>query len=145
MYRCESWTIKKAEHWRVDAFELCYCTRRLRVPWSARRSNQSILKGISLEYSLEGLMLKLQYFGYLMRKQPIHWKRLWCWERLKAGEGGDRGWDGLTASLTQWSWVWANSRRCWRTGKPGVLQSIGSQRVGHDWATEQHQRYILIL
>ena len=66
-----------------------------------------------------------------------HWKRLWCWERLKAGgEGGDRGWDGWMASPTQWTWVWASSRGWWWTGKLGVLQSMGSQRVGHDWATE---------
>ena len=63
-----------------------------------------------------------------------------CWERLKAGqEGDDRGWDGWMASLTQWTWVWSSSRRWWRTGKPGVLQSMGSQRVGHDWVTEQWQ------
>ena len=68
MYRCESWTIKKAEHWRIDAFELWCWRRLLRVPWTARRSNQSILKEISPEYSLEGLMLKLQYFGHLMRR-----------------------------------------------------------------------------
>jgi len=66
-----------------------------------------------------------------------HWKRPWCWERLKAeGEGDDRGWDGWMASLTQWIWVWASSGNWWRTGKPGMLQSMGSQRVGHDWATE---------
>ena len=67
MYGCESWTVKKAEHQRIDAFELWYWRRLLRVPWTARRSNQSILKEISPEYSLEGLMLKLQYFGYLMQ------------------------------------------------------------------------------
>ena len=138
MYWCESWTIKKAERWRTDAFEL-WCWRRLfRVPWMARRSNQSILKEISPEYSLEGLMLKrkLQYFGYMMQ-ELTHWKRPWCWERLRAGvEGDDRGWDGWMASLTRWTWVWASSRSWWWTGKPGVLQSMGSQRVGHNWATE---------
>ena len=72
--------------------------------------------------------------------KPTHWKRPWCWERLKAGgEGGDRGWDGWMASPTRWTWVWANSGRRWRTGKPGVLQSMESQRVRHDWATEQQQ------
>ena len=71
-------------------------------------------------------------------EEPTHWKRLWCWERLKAGgEGGNRGWDGWMASQTQLKWVWANSRRWWWTGKPGVLQSMGSQRVRHNWATEQ--------
>ena len=71
-------------------------------------------------------------------KEPTHWKRSWCWERLRAGgEGDDREWDGWMASLTQWTWVWANSGRQWRRGKSGMLQSLGSQRVGHDWATEQ--------
>ena len=109
---CESWTIKKAEHWRIDAFELWFWRRLLRVPWTAKRSNQSILKEISPEYSLEGLMLKLklQYFGHLMRRM-IHLKRPWYWEGLKAGgEGDDRGRDGWMASPTQWTWVWVNSR-----------------------------------
>ena len=70
-----------------------------------------------------------------------HWKRLWSWERSMAGEeGGNRGWDGWMASLTQWTWAWATSRRLWRTGKPGVPHSMGSQRVRHDWATEQQQQ-----
>ena len=74
-------------------------------------------------------------------KELTHWKRPWCWERWKAeGEGDDRGWDGWMASLTQWTWVWANSRSWWWTGKPGVLQSMGSQRVGHDWVTELNWR-----
>ena len=113
MYGCESWTIKKAECRRIDAFELWCWRRLLRVPWTAGRSNQSILKERSPEYSLEGLMLKwkLQYFDHLC-EEPTHWKRPWCWERLKAGgEGEDRGWDGWIASLTQWLWVWANSGR----------------------------------
>ena len=134
MYGCESWTIKKAEHWRIDAFELWCWRRLLRVPWTARRSNQSILNEMSPEYLLKGLMLKLklQYFGHL-----THWKRPWCWERLKAGgEQDDRRWDGWMASPTQWTWVWAISRSWWWTGRPGVLQSVGSQRVKHDWATE---------
>ena len=108
MYGCESWTIKKAECQRIDAFEL-WCWRRLsRVPWTARRSNQSILKEINSEYSLEGLMLKLklQYFGHLMRRTDSM-EKSWCWERLKAGgEGDDRGWDGWMASPTGWTWVW---------------------------------------
>ena len=105
MYRCKSWTIKKAEHLRIDAFEL-WCWRRLmRVPWTVRRSNQSILKEISLDYSLEGLMLKLklQCFGHLIRKTDSFEKTL-CWERLKVGrEGNDRGRDGWMVSLTQWN------------------------------------------
>ena len=141
MYRCESWTVKKAEHWRIDAFEL-WCWRRLsRVLWTARRSDQSILKEISPGYSLEGLMLKLklQYFGHFMRRvdslEKTHWKN--CWEGLGAGgEGDDRGWDGWMASPTRWTWVWVNSRSWWWTGRPGMLQFMGSQRVGHNWATE---------
>jgi len=111
MYGCESWPIKKAESQRIDAFEL-WCWRRLwRVPWTGRWSNQSILKEISRECSLEGLMLKLklQYFGHLMWRLT-HLKRPWCWERLRAGGEGDyRGWDGWMASWTQWTWVWVNS------------------------------------
>ena len=104
--------IKKAEHQRINAFKL-WCWKRLSgVPWTARRSNQSILKEINPEYSLEGLMLKLklQYFGHLMW-ESAHYKRLCCWERLKAGgEGDDRGQDGWMESLTQWTWVWGSSR-----------------------------------
>ena len=108
MYECESWTIKKAECQRIDAFELWCWRRLLRVPWTARRSNQSILKEINSAYSLEGLMLKmkLQYFGHLMRRTDSM-EKSWCWERLKAGgEWDDRGWDGWMASPTGWTWVW---------------------------------------
>ena len=134
MYRCESWTIKKAEHWRIDAFGLWYWRRLLRVAWTARGSNQSILKEISPEYSLEGLMLKLklQYFHLMWRTDSF--ERPWCWERLKAGrEGDDRGWDGWMASLTQWTWVWVNSGSWWWTGRSGKLQSMRLQRVRHEW------------
>ena len=137
IYGCEVWTIKKAECWRVDAFELCW-KRLLRVPWTAKRSNQSILKEISPEYSLEGQRLKLK-FQYLATwwEELTYLKRPWCWERLKVGgEGDNRGWDGWMASQTQWTWVWVNSGSWWWTRRPGVLQSMGSQRVGHDWATE---------
>ena len=128
MCGCESWTIKKAEHWRIDAFELWCWRRLLRVPWTARRSNQSILKEISPECSLEGLILKLklQYFGHLMQRAESLEKTLML-ERLRAGgEGDDRGWDGWMASPTQWRWVWINSRSWWWTGRPGVLRFIGS-------------------
>ena len=109
-----------------------------RVPWTPRRSNHWVLKEINPEYSLEGLMLKLkfQYFGHLIPRTNS-FERPWCWERLKAGgEGDNRGWDGWMASLTQWTWVWASSGWWWWTGKPGVLQSMRSQRPRHDWATE---------
>ena len=113
MYGCESWTIKKAEGWRIDAFELRGWRRLLRVPWTARRSNQFILKEINLEYSLKDWC-----WGWNSNtlatwfEELTHWKRPWCWEKLKAGgEGNDRGWDSWMASLTQWTWVWANSRR----------------------------------
>ena len=123
--------IKKAEHWRIDAFELWSWRRLLRVLWTARRSKQSILKKISPEYSLEGLMLKLklQYFGHLMWRMT-HLKRPWCWERLKAGgEGDNREWDGWMALPTQWTWIWVNSGFCWWTGGSGVLQSMGSAEL----------------
>ena len=110
----------------------------MKVPWTARRSNQSILKEISPGCSLEGLMLKLklQYFGHLTQR-VTHWRRPWCWEGLGAGgEGDDRGCDGWMASLTRWTWVWVNSESWWWTGRPGMLQFMGLQRVGHDWATE---------
>ena len=127
MYGCENWTIKKAEHSRIDAFELWYWRRLLRVSWTARRSNQSILKEISPAYSLEGLMLKLNTLATWC-EEPTLWKRPWCWERVKAGrEGDNRGWDGWMASPIQWTWVWASSGRWWMTGKPGVLHSMGWQ------------------
>ena len=139
MYGCESWTIRKAEHWRIDAFELWCWRRLLRVPWTARRSNQSILKEISPEYSLVGLMLKLklQYFGHLMWRTDSLEKTLMLGKiEGSRGEGDNRGWVGWMASWTQWTWVWASSGSWWRTGKPGVLQSMGLQRVEHDWVTE---------
>ena len=112
MYGCENWTIKKAECWRIDAFELWCWRRLLRVPWTTRRSNQFILKEISPEYSLEGLMLKLklQYFSLVMLRANS--KKTLMLGRLRAGgEGDDRGWDGWMVSLTWWTWVGASSRR----------------------------------
>ena len=144
MYGCESWTIKKAEHRRNDAFELWYWRRLLRVPWTARRSNQSILKEISAEYSLEGLMLKLklQYFGHLMWRTDTLEKTL----MLGKIEGGrSRGRQRMRwwmTSLNQRTWVWVDSGS-WRwTGRPGVLQCMVLQRVGHDWATELNQKML---
>ena len=137
MYGHESWTIKKAEHRRIDDFELWCWRRLLRVPWTASRFSQSILKEISPGCSLVGLMLKLklQCFGHLMQWTDLFEKTL-ILERLKAGEGDDRGWDDWVASLTQWTWIWVNTGCWWWRGKPGVLQSMGSQRIGHDWATQ---------
>ena len=138
MYGCERWTIKKVEHWRIDAFELLCWRRLLRVPWTARRSNQSILKEISPEYSLEELMLKLKlhYFGHLMGRTDSFEKTL----MLGKIEGGRRrgqqrmSWlDGITNVMDM---SLSRLRGLWWTGKPGVLQSMGSQRVGHDWVTE---------
>ena len=137
MYGCESWTVKRAEWWRIDAFELWCWRRLLRVPWTARRSNQSILKEIGPGCSLEGLMLKLklQYFGHLMRRVDSLEKTLMLGGirgRRRRGRQRMRCW---MASPTQWTWVWVN-RSWWWTGSPGVLQFMGSQRVGYDWATE---------
>ena len=108
MYGCESWTIKKAECRRIDAFELCCWRRLLRVPWTTRRSNQCILKEISPECSLEGLMvkLKLQYFGHLMWGTDSFEKTLMLGKIEAERRRGDRGWDCWMASLMRWTWVW---------------------------------------
>ena len=135
------WELDHKEGWalKIQCFQTVVLKKTiLRVPWMTRISNQSILMEINPEYSLEGLILKLklQYFGHMMWRSD-HWKRPWFWERLKAGgEVDDRGWDGQMDSLTRWTWVWAISRSMWWTGKPGVLQFMGSQRVRHNWATE---------
>ena len=138
MFGCDSWTVKKAECRRIDAFGLRWWRRLLRVPWTARRSNQSILKEISPGISLEGMMpkLKLQYFGHLMRRVDSLEKTL-----MLGGIGGRRrrGWQNEVAGWRHWldghesewtpgSWWW--------TRRPGVLQFMGSQRVRHKWATE---------
>ena len=132
-YGCESWTMKKAECRKIDAFELCCWRRLLRVPWTARRSNQSILKEISPEYSLEGWCWSWNSNTLATWCEELtHWKSPWCWVRWKVEEGDDRGWDGWMASSIQWTWVWVNSRSWGWTGRPGVLQSMGLKRVGHD-------------
>ena len=150
MYGCESWTIKKAECQRIDAFELWCWRRLLTVPWTARRSNQSILKEISPGCSLEGLILKLklQYSACHLMQTADHLTRPWCWGGWGLGaeeEGDDRGWDGWMASPTQWTWVWVNFGSWWWTGRPGVLRFMGSQRVGHNWGTELNWYYHLVL
>ena len=124
MYRCESWTIKKAERRRIDIFELQCWRRLLRVPWTARRSNQSILKEISPECSLEGLMLKFQYFGHLMRRSWLIWKdsdagKGWRQEEMGTTEDEMVGWHHWLNGL-----FWVTSRIWWWTGRPGMLQSM---------------------
>ena len=138
MYGCENWIVKKAEHWRIDAFELWCWRRLLRVPWTAKRSNQSILKEISPGCSLERLMLKLklQYYGHLMRRADSFEKTLMLGKiesRRRRRQQRMRWLDGITDSMDMGlgglgSWWW--------TGRPGMLQFMGSQRVRHDWATE---------
>ena len=138
MYGCECWTVKKAERQRIDDFELCCWRRLLRVPWTARRSNHSILKEIIPEYSLEELMLKLmlQYFGHLMQRTDSLEKTLMLGKiegRRRRGWQRTRWLDGITESMGMslsklGSWWW--------TGKPSVLQSMGSQSVGYNWETE---------
>ena len=136
MYGCESWAIKKAEGWRIDGLEL-WCWRRLLSPLDCKEIEPVNPKGnqpwifIGRTNTEAGALI-------LWPPDAKRWftgKRPWFWETLRAGgEGDDRGWDGWMASATQWTWVWANSRRWWRTGKRGVLQSMGSERVGHsEW------------
>ena len=133
MYGCENWTVKKAECWRIDAFKLWCWRRLLRVPWTARRFNQSISPGWSLEAMM--LKLKLQYFGHLMQRVDSLEKTLMLegiGSRRRRGRQRMRWLDGITDSMD----VWVNSGSWWWTGRPGVLQFLGSQRVGHNWATE---------
>ena len=130
MYRYESWTIKKAECWRTDVFELWCWRKLLRVPWTARRSNQSFQKEIDPEYSLGRTEAEAEapIIWPLDMKRRLTGKRLWCWGRLKAGGvGEDRGWDGWMASPIQWTWVWANSRRWWRTGSLACCSPWGDR------------------
>ena len=128
----ESWTLKNWRFWTV------VLEKTLESPLDCKEIQPSILKEISSEYSLEGLMLKLKLQSLATWcKELTHLKRPWCWEWWKAGgSGADRGWDGWMASPTQWTWVWVSSRSWWWTGKPGVLQSMGLQSVGYDWKTE---------
>ena len=135
MYGCESWTIKKAECWRIEAFKPWYWKGLLRVPWAARRSSQSILKEINPGCSLEGLMVKLQHFGHLMPRVDLLEKTLMLGKIEGRKRRGYRGQDGCMTSSSQWTWVWVNSESWWWTERPGMLWFIGWQRVGHDWAT----------
>ena len=115
--------------------------RLLRVPWTARRSNQSILREINHEYLWKDWCWRWNSSILVIEcEQLTHWKSPWCWERLRAGgKEGVRGWNGWMASLMQWTWTWANFGSWWGTERPGVLQSMGLQRVGHDWVTVQQQ------
>ena len=143
MYGCESWILKKTEHQRIDAFELWCWRRPLRAPWTARGPNQSwIFIGRTNAEAETPILWPPDGKNWLM------WKRHWCWDRLKVflkerGEGDYRGWDGWMASPTQWTWVWSSSGSWWWTGKPGVLQSMGSQRVGHNWVTKLNCCFII--
>ena len=138
MYGCKSWTIKKAECQRIDAFELLLLEKTLESPLDCReiqpvhpKENQSWIFIGRTDTEAETNTLATWC------KELTHWERPWGWKLLKAGgEGKDRGWDGWMAPPTQWTWVWVSSRNWWWTGKPGMLRSMGLQRVGHDWAIE---------
>ena len=139
MHGCERWTIKKAECWRIDAFQLWCWRRLLRFLWTARRSNQSILKEINPEYSLEGLMVKLnlQYSGHLLWRADSLKKIIMLGKmegRRRRRRQRLRWLDEITDAMDR---NLGNSRRLWGMGKPSVLQSMRSWRVVHDWATEQ--------
>ena len=137
IYECQCWTIKKAEHRRIDAFELWCWRGLLRVPWTEikpvnPKGNQSWIFIARTDAKAETPILWPPD-----AKNWLIWKRPWCWERVKVGgEGDDRGWDGWMASPTQWTWIWVNCGRWWWTGRPGELQSMGLQRVGHNWVIE---------
>ena len=125
MYGCESWTVKKAECRRIDAFELWCWRRLLRVPWTARRSNQSTQRRWVLGVYWKDWCWSFSTLATWC-EELIHWKRPWCWEGLRAGGGGDnRGWGGWMASLTRWTWVWVNSASWWWTGRPSMLRFMG--------------------
>ena len=136
MYECECWAIKKAEWGRTDAFELWCWRRLLRVPWLVIRpvnskENQSRIFIRRTDAETNSSTLATWW------EELTHWKRPWCWKiEGKGGEGEDKGWDGWMASPTQWTWVWASSGSWQWTGKPGLLLSMGLQRVRHDWVTE---------
>ena len=137
MYGCQSWTIKKAEHQRTDAFELWCWRRLLRVPWQGDPTNPSSGRSVLAVHWIDWCWSWNSNTLTTWCEELTHLKRAWCWERLKAGwEGDDRGWDGWMASPSLWTWVWASFRSYRWTGKPGMVQSMGSQIVWHNWATE---------
>ena len=140
MHGCESWTIKKTECRRIDAFKL-WCWKTLESPLDCKE-----IQPVNPEGNQSWIFIgRTDYWSWDCNtlatwcEELTHWKRPWWWEGLGAGgEGDDRGWDGWMVSLTWWTWVWVNSGSWWWTGRPGVLRFMGSQRVGHDWATELH-------
>ena len=144
MYGCESWTIKEAECRRIDAFELWCWRRLLRGPLDCKEIHPVHPKGDQSWVFIGRTDLEAE--APIWCKELPHWKRPRCWERLKVGGDGDnRGGDGWMASATQWTWVWVSSGCWWWTGKPDVLQYMGLQRVGHDWATELYSWFTMIL
>ena len=138
MYGCESWNVKKAECWRIDAFDL-WCCKTLESPLDCKKVQPVHSEG-DQPWDFFGKNDAKAETPVLWPPHVKHWligKDFWCWEGLRAGgEGDDRGWDGWMASLTRWTWVWVNSGNWWWTGRPGVLWFMGSQRVRQDWATE---------
>ena len=153
----QSWTIMQVEHRRIDVFRLWCWRRLLRVPWTSRRSNQSILKEInSLEGNGEEILKEIPHWRdwcwslssntlATWCKKPSHWKRPWCWERLRAGEEGEKEDKIIGCHHWQWTGVWANSSRYWWTGKPGIVQSMRSERIRQNLATKQWQRLYVCL
>ena len=141
MYGCEIWTVRKAEHRKIDAFEL-WCWRRcLRVPW--KQGDRTSPSWRTVRWTVLGVHWKDWCWSWNSNTSATSWeelthlKRPWHWEWLgEGGEGDNRGWDVWMASPTRWTWVWVNSGSWWWTGRPGVLRFMGSQRVGHDWITE---------
>ena len=140
---CESWTVKKVKRQRIDAFELWCWRRLLKVPLTERRSNQSILREINPECPFEGLCWSWSSsILVIWFEQPTHWKSPWCWEGSRTEVEEDiSGSDAWTATLMQGTWTWTNFRRWWRIGRSGMLQSMGLQRLGHDWTTEKQKQY----
>ena len=142
MYGCESWTIKKAEHQRMDAFKLWCWWRCLRVPWTTTRSKQSILKKSTMNIHWKDWCWNSNTLATWC-EELTHWKRPWCWGRLKVGgEWDDRGWDGWMLSLTQWTWVWASSRSWWWTGEAWRSAVHG---VTKNWTQLSDFTYIVVL
>ena len=149
MYGCKSWTIKKAEHWRIDAFD--WCCGVVEDSWESCG-----LQGDQTSQSRRKSVLNIHWKDWCWSwnsntlatwcEELTYWKRPWFWARLKAGrEGDNRGWDGWMASLTRWTWVWASSGSWWWTGKTGMLHSMGMQRGGHDQVTELNWRSMFFI